>query len=121
MAVRGAPDDEEARRAARTVVLSPLVKCAVHGADPNWGRIVAALGRSGASFSLDRTRVVHRRHRGVRCRPAGAASTSRPSARPSARPRIDIDIELGGGDGHARAWGCDLSAEYVRINAEYTT
>jgi glutamate N-acetyltransferase/amino-acid N-acetyltransferase len=92
----------------------------VHGADPNWGRIVAALGRSGTSFSLDRTRVAIG---GIEVFAAGQPLPVDLDAIRAAftRPRIDIDIELGGGEGHARAWGCDLSAEYVRINAEYTT
>lgn len=118
--VRGAVDDDEARRAARTVVLSPLVKCAVHGADPNWGRIVAALGRSGASFSLDRSRVAIG---GIEVFAGGQPLPVNLDAIRAAftRPRIEIDIELGGGEGRARAWGCDLSADYVRINAEYMT
>jgi glutamate N-acetyltransferase/amino-acid N-acetyltransferase len=120
VAVRGAHDDDDARRAARTVVLSPLVKCAVHGADPNWGRIVAALGRSGASFSLDRSRVAIG---GIEVFAGGQPVPVDLEAIRAAftRPRIEIDIELGGGEGSARAWGCDLSADYVRINAEYTT
>jgi glutamate N-acetyltransferase/amino-acid N-acetyltransferase len=120
VAVRGAVDDDEARRAARTVVLSPLVKCAVHGADPNWGRIVAALGRSGASFSLDRSRVAIG---GIEVFAGGQPLPVNLDAIRAAftRPRIEIDIELGGGEGRARAWGCDLSADYVRINAEYMT
>ncbi len=120
VAVHGAQDDDEARRAARTVVLSPLVKCAVHGADPNWGRIVAALGRSGASFSLDRSRVAIG---GIEVFAGGQPLPVDLDAIRAAftRRRIEIDIELGGGEGSARAWGCDLSADYVRINAEYTT
>jgi glutamate N-acetyltransferase/amino-acid N-acetyltransferase len=118
--VHGAQDDEQARHAARTVVLSPLVKCAVHGADPNWGRIVAALGRSGATFSLDRSRVAIG---GVDVFATGQPLPVDLDAVRAAftRPRIDIDIELGAGHGSARAWGCDLSADYVRINADYTT
>ena len=120
VAVSGAQDDDQARHAARTVVLSPLVKCAVHGADPNWGRIVAALGRSGASFALDRSRV---RIGGIEVFAAGQPVPVDLEAIRAAftRPRIDIDVELGGGEGSARAWGCDLSADYVRINADYTT
>jgi glutamate N-acetyltransferase / amino-acid N-acetyltransferase len=120
VAVHGAEDVDQARRAARTVVLSPLVKCAVHGADPNWGRIVAALGRSGASFALDRSHVVIG---GIEVFAAGQPVPVDLSAIRAAftRPRIDIEIELGAGEGSARAWGCDLSADYVRINADYTT
>ncbi len=118
--VRGAQDDRQARSAARTVVLSPLVKCAVHGADPNWGRIVAALGRSGASFALDRSRVTIG---GIDVFAGGRPLPVDLDAIRAvfSQPRIDIDIDLGGGEGRARAWGCDLSAEYVHINADYTT
>jgi glutamate N-acetyltransferase/amino-acid N-acetyltransferase len=120
VSVTGAADDAEARRAARTVVLSPLVKSAVHGADPNWGRIVAALGRSGASFSLDRCRVAIG---DVTVFAAGQPVAIDLDAIRSAFsvPRIDIEVDLGGGEGRGRAWGCDLSPEYVHINADYTT
>jgi glutamate N-acetyltransferase/amino-acid N-acetyltransferase len=118
--VRGAEDEVQARTAARTVVLSPLVKCAVHGADPNWGRIVAALGRSGAHFALDRCRVAIG---GI-----DVFATGQPVAVELAsiravfsRPRIDIEVQLGSGPGTGRAWGCDLSPDYVHINADYTT
>jgi glutamate N-acetyltransferase/amino-acid N-acetyltransferase len=118
--VSGAGDDAQARAAARTVVLSPLVKSAVHGADPNWGRIVAALGRSGASFSLDRC---HLTIGAVEVFAAGQPVAVEIDAIRAAfsRPRIDIGVELGAGEGHGRAWGCDLSPEYVHINADYTT
>ena len=120
VSVTGAADDGQARRAARTVVLSPLVKSAVHGADPNWGRIVAALGRSGASFSLDRCRVAIG---DVTVFAAGQPVAIHLDAIRSAFavPRIDIAVDLGGGEGRGRAWGCDLSPEYVHINADYTT
>src|ERR1035437_204934 len=118
--VTGAVDDAQAHAASRTVVLSPLVKSAVHGSDPNWGRIVAALGRSGATFTLDRCCVFI----------GGIAVFS--SGQPVAvdldviravfsRTCIDIDVHLGAGDGCGRAWGCDLSPDYVHINADYTT
>lgn len=118
--VQGAEDDTQARVAARTVVLSPLVKCAVHGADPNWGRIVAALGRSGAHFALDRCRVA------IGGIDVFAAGQPLPVDLDSIRAvfsgsRIDIEVELGGGQGAGRAWGCDLSPDYVHINADYTT
>ncbi|HWF58308.1 MAG TPA: bifunctional glutamate N-acetyltransferase/amino-acid acetyltransferase ArgJ [Candidatus Dormibacteraeota bacterium] len=118
--VRGAEDDAQARMAARTVVLSPLVKCAIHGADPNWGRIVAALGRSGAHFALDRCRVAIG---GIAVFAAGQpVAVDLDSIRAVfSSSRIDIDVELGGGQGGGRAWGCDLSPDYVHINADYTT
>jgi glutamate N-acetyltransferase/amino-acid N-acetyltransferase len=118
--VAGGRDDAEARLAARTVAVSPLVKTAVHGADPNWGRVVMALGRSGARFSLDRVRVTIA---GTTVFEHGAPIDADLSAVAAAlqQPRSEIDIDLGAGDGRGHAWGCDLTAGYVRINAEYTT
>lgn len=118
--VTGAADDAQARAAARTVVFSPLVKTAVHGADPNWGRVLAALGRSGASFSLDRCQVSIG---GVAVFTGGqpvATDLELVRAAFSGR-RIAIALELNAGQGAGRAWGCDLSAAYVSINADYTT
>ena len=120
VSVSGGRDDAEARLAARTVAVSPLVKTAVHGADPNWGRIVMALGRSGAHFSLDRVRVTFA---GTTVFEHGAPLDTDlgPVVAALQQPRSEIDIDLGAGDGRGHAWGCDLTAGYVRINAEYTT
>ncbi|MBV8528162.1 MAG: bifunctional ornithine acetyltransferase/N-acetylglutamate synthase, partial [Candidatus Dormibacteraeota bacterium] len=118
--VAGAVDSAQARRAALVVAESPLVKSAVHGGDPNWGRVVAALGRSGASFTLDRCRVdiggftVFERGAPADVDLDDIAATLR------AR-RVDIDVDLGAGDGVGHAWGCELTPEYVHINADYTT
>ncbi len=120
VAVNGAVDADQARVAARVIAQSPLVKTAIHGGDPNWGRIVAALGRSGATFTLDRCRVAIG---GLVVFDRGApepVDTERVRVALS-HPRLDIDIDLGAGDGTGHAWGCDLSAGYVRINADYTT
>jgi glutamate N-acetyltransferase/amino-acid N-acetyltransferase len=120
VAVQGAESREHARLAARTVAGSPLVKTAIHGSDPNWGRIVAALGRSGARFALDR---LHVSIGGVPVFEGGSpvvANTDRIRA-VFARRRIEIEVQLGAGDFEGHAWGCDLSADYVRINADYTT
>jgi glutamate N-acetyltransferase/amino-acid N-acetyltransferase len=118
--VRGATGVEQARLAARTVAGSPLVKTAIHGCDPNWGRIVAAVGRSGAEFVLDRCRVAIG---GVAVFEAGAPVDADLDAirRIFAAPRVDLDIDLGAGEAVGHAWGCDLSDGYVRINADYTT
>lgn len=120
VAVSGASDSAEARIAARTVAQSPLVKTAIHGGDPNWGRIIAALGRSGASFTLDRCSVAIG---GLPVFDRGAPVPSDPEGVRSAllQPRVDIAVHLGAGDGEGHAWGCDLSDGYVRINADYTT
>ncbi|HSR26374.1 MAG TPA: bifunctional glutamate N-acetyltransferase/amino-acid acetyltransferase ArgJ [Candidatus Eisenbacteria bacterium] len=118
--VGGAPDDHQARLAARAVASSSLVKTAVHGADPNWGRIVCALGYSGSEVAIDRLTVSVA---GVTVFTAGAGVEVDLEAirRAFEQPEIEIVAQLGLGDGSAEAWGCDLSADYVRINADYTT
>jgi glutamate N-acetyltransferase/amino-acid N-acetyltransferase len=102
------------------VTTSNLVKTAIHGADPNWGRILAAAGRSGAR--------VDQRRASVRIGDVDVFSKGRPCTWDAAkvraifeRPRILVHVDLGVGDGSAVAWGCDLSEEYVHINADYTT
>jgi len=118
--VEGALSDAEARAAARTVASSSLVKTAVHGGDPNWGRIVCALGYSGSELALDRLHLtvggltVFERGSGVEVDLAAVR-------RAFEQPEIEIVATLGLADGRAEAWGCDLSEEYVRINADYTT
>jgi glutamate N-acetyltransferase / amino-acid N-acetyltransferase len=118
--VTGAPDDGQAGLAARSVASSNLVKAAVHGGDPNWGRIVCALGYSGSELAIDRLRVDIA---GLTVFATGAGiDVDLDSVRRAfEQPEIEIRAELGLGNGAAEAWGCDLSAEYVRINADYTT
>jgi glutamate N-acetyltransferase/amino-acid N-acetyltransferase len=118
--VQDAASDSDARLAARAVASSSLVKTAVHGGDPNWGRIVCALGYSGAELALDRLHlsvgglVVFERGSGVDVDLAAVR-------RAFEQPEIEIVATLGLAEGSAEAWGCDLSEEYVRINADYTT
>ena len=118
--VQGAETDDEARTAARAVASSSLVKTAVHGGDPNWGRIVCALGYSGAELALDKLHlsigglVVFERGAGVDVDLAAVRRAFEQS-------EIEIVATLGLAGGQAEAWGCDLSEEYVRINADYTT
>ena len=118
--VLDAMSDAEARTAARAVASSSLVKTAVHGGDPNWGRIVCALGYSGAELALDR---LHLMVGGLVVfeRGAGVDVDLQAVRRAFEQPEIEIVATLGLGEGSAEAWGCDLSEEYVRINAEYTT
>ena len=118
--VKGAPDDAQARLAARAVAASSLVKTAVHGGDPNWGRIVCALGYSGSELAVDRLTV---KVAGLTVFTAGAGQEVDLEAVRNAfeQPEIEIFADLGLGEGQAEAWGCDLSTEYVHINAEYTT
>ncbi len=118
--VTGAPDAAQARLAARAVAGSNLVKAAVHGGDPNWGRIVCALGYSGAELTLDRLTVAVA---GLTVFALGTGQDPDLEAvrRAFEQPEIVIEADLGSGEGAAEAWGCDLSEEYVHINAEYTT
>jgi glutamate N-acetyltransferase/amino-acid N-acetyltransferase len=121
VSVRDARDEDDARLVARTIANSPLVKTAVHGADPNWGRIVAAAGRSGGRFDIART-TVH--VGGVLLFEHGLPhdDAAPEAARHLQGTDIDITVNLGtGGSGVATIWTCDLSAEYVRINGEYRT
>jgi glutamate N-acetyltransferase/amino-acid N-acetyltransferase len=117
--VHDARSRDEARQVARTIANSPLVKTAVHGADPNWGRIVAAAGRSGVLFDIDRATVhvggVLLFENGL---PHDEAAPQAGEHLKNSDVRIDVSLGTGGGAG-ATIWTCDLSAEYVRINGEY--
>jgi glutamate N-acetyltransferase/amino-acid N-acetyltransferase len=119
--VRGARNGAEAERAARRIANSMLVKTAIFGGDPNWGRILQAVGAGRVRLRLERSRVtlggVTVFRNGVS---AGPAARRRAAAR-LARPEVEVGVALGAGRGEARVWTCDLSYEYVRINAEYTT
>jgi glutamate N-acetyltransferase/amino-acid N-acetyltransferase len=119
--VRGARSDQEARQAARAIANSPLVKTAIHGGDPNWGRLIAVAGRCGSAFSLDGAAV---RIGPVELFNGGTPYDERAAAAAEYLQGRDVEIELdlgAGGPGRSRMWTCDLSAEYVRINAEYRT
>ncbi len=119
--VRDAQSEGDARRIARTIANSPLVKTAVHGADPNWGRIVASAGRAGVNFDIDRTTV---RVGGVLLFESGLPhdEASPRAAEHLQGTEIQIDLNVGTGGGCAATiWTCDLSADYVRINGEYRT
>jgi glutamate N-acetyltransferase/amino-acid N-acetyltransferase len=121
ISVTGAVSDSDAWMAARAIANSPLVKTAVHGGDPNWGRLVAAAGRSGARFVLDHARVqigtlvLFENGRPYDERAPDAAEYLKGSS-------LEITVDVGAGGGHsATVWTCDLTAEYVKINAEYRT
>ncbi len=119
--VTGGQSDADAKLAARAIANSLLVKTAIHGGDPNWGRLVAVAGRSGSQFRLDRAEV---RIGEIDLFSGGAPHDERSpdAAKYLAGRDIDVTVDLGtGGSGQARMWTCDLSAEYVRINAEYRT
>lgn len=118
--VSGAVNPAEARLAARTIVSSPLVKAAVHGNDPNWGRVVAAAGRSGAQVVESKIDL----HIGDTCLVKGgkvSAFDTDAVLGVLRQKEVSIILNLNLGAATATAWGCDLSAEYVAINSRYTT
>jgi glutamate N-acetyltransferase/amino-acid N-acetyltransferase len=118
--VSGALSDAEAHQAAMTVANSLLVKTALHGGDPNWGRILAALGRSGIEMAEERTDVLFGDLEVVRGG-LGVAGVAAAAAAVLAESEVTVGIRLGIGNGASRVWTCDLSEEYVRINGSYTT
>ena len=118
--VEGAVDELAALQVARTVCGSSLVKTAVHGRDPNWGRIVAAAGRSGVSFDPDAVALWIGSHQLMAA--GQPLAFDRDAASDVLRQEhVLIRLGLGHGSGCGQAWGCDLSDQYVRINADYTT
>jgi glutamate N-acetyltransferase / amino-acid N-acetyltransferase len=127
--VSGASDDESARRIARTISGSSLVKSAVFGRDPNWGRIAAAAGRAGVSFRQEELQIklgnfVLMENGQPLAFDRAAASNYLKAAAAGAYLQDDtvlISVCVGNGSGTGIAWGCDLSYDYVKINAEYTT
>lgn len=118
--VTGAATDEDARKAARAVVGSPLVKAALHGEDPNWGRIFAAVGYSGAQVDPLRAALwigsVQIARDGI------ATGVPKADARAQMNgDEVTFHVDLGLGSGTARAWGCDLTEGYVVENSAYST
>lgn len=118
--VLGAASDDDAVRAARAVAESPLVKSALFGSDPNWGRLWMAVGKSGARADASRL--------SIRIGDVSVLETGTPkpegkrlAAGPMGEPEVRITIDLGLGDGRAHFWFSDLTYEYVKINAEYHT
>jgi glutamate N-acetyltransferase/amino-acid N-acetyltransferase len=119
--VAGARNDAEAERAARRIANSLLVKTALFGGDPNWGRILQTVGAGQVRLDLPRAEV---RLCGVPVFRHGASTGVAARAHAGRRmqaPEIEIAVRLGGGRGRCRIWTCDLSYDYVRINADYTT
>jgi len=117
----GATTPADAKRAAQVIANSLLVKTAIHGADPNWGRLVAAAGRAGVAFDIERAEV---RVGSIVLFSDGVPYDDRApeAAAYLAGSEIEIEVNLGsGGTGAATVWTCDLSAEYVKINGEYRT
>ena len=118
--VDGAANDEDARKAARSVASSLLVKAMVHGRDPNWGRVMMAIGKSGAEFEESKVDLfiadIQMVHEGVAIPYLKDAVISAMGA-----DEVRLSVDLNGGDASATAWGCDLTEEYVTFNSAYST
>ncbi len=118
--VTGAASLEDARRMAKTIALSSLVKTAVAGCDPNWGRILVAAGRSGAAIDPAKaTLAIQNQILYERGRIVPFVEAEMRSKLEAEEVSISVDLALGAAS--ARAWGCDLTTDYVHINADYTT
>jgi glutamate N-acetyltransferase/amino-acid N-acetyltransferase len=119
--VKGAQDEAEATLVGRTIATSPLVKTAVAGRDPNWGRILAAAGRCGVPFEADKARVW------VGSNELYRDGVPHPEREGAARQHlldcqeVVLGVHLGRGSGEAEVWTCDLTKDYVQINADYRT
>jgi glutamate N-acetyltransferase/amino-acid N-acetyltransferase len=119
--VDGAADGVQAKRVAKAIVNSPLVKTAVHGADPNWGRVAMAVGKSTTADEVDQTRVTIR-FGTQEVYPAAVDTAGLDALAAYMRgDTVRIHVSLHVGDADATVWGCDLTDGYVRINADYTT
>jgi glutamate N-acetyltransferase/amino-acid N-acetyltransferase len=127
--VTGAPNDQAARQIAKTIVGSSLVKSAIFGRDPNWGRIAGAAGRAGVPFEQENLQIqlgnfLMMDNGQPLAFDRAAASAYLKQAAMGAYLQEDtvlISVSVGNGAGSGKAWGCDLSYDYVKINAEYTT
>ena len=118
--VTGAASEADAERVARTIADSPLVKTALFGCDPNWGRILAAAGRSGIPFDPREATVM------IGDQSVSEAGAAAPFDRDDAHdyltePEVAVAVNIGAGPCHASIWTCDFSYDYVKINAEYHT
>ena len=118
--VNGAVSDEEARTIGMTVANSALVKTAIYGKDPNWGRIICAVGYADAASDPDRIDLFLAGHQLTK------GGQGLPLDEPMMRRELEAEdipvrIELNMGEGSSKIWTCDMSHEYVTINAEYTT
>jgi len=122
--VSGAKDVDSAKKAAKAVICSSLVKTAMFGADANWGRVLCAIGYSGADVDVGKVNVSFRSPKGtvLLCKNGAGVPFSEEKAKEILLEKeIEILLEFDDGDASATAWGCDLTYEYVRINGDYRT
>ena len=123
-AVSGACDENNAKIIAKSVICSSLVKAAMFGSDANWGRVLCAIGYSGANVDVNRVKVSFKSNKGeiVVCENGAGVDFSEEIAKEILlENEIVINVELGDGDAKATAWGCDLTYDYVKINGDYRT
>ncbi|MBN1167569.1 MAG: bifunctional glutamate N-acetyltransferase/amino-acid acetyltransferase ArgJ [Methanospirillaceae archaeon] len=121
--VTNAGTETDAREVAKTIVGSPLVKSAIYGQDPNWGRIIAAAGRAGVSFDPDAIScwIGAGQDRAPVCIAGTMTEDLRAAKQALDAKQVVIELDLQEGEEKATAWGCDLTEEYVVINGKYTT
>lgn len=122
--VKNAPDEKTAKTVAKSVICSSLTKAAIFGADANWGRVLCAIGYSGAEIDVDKVDVSFASKAGVVdvCKNgAGIAFSEEKAKEVLLQDEIDILIGLNDGEACAKAWGCDLTYDYVKINGDYRT
>lgn len=118
--IKGSSDLAWARRAARSITVSPLIKSAVHGEDPNWGRILARLGAEGIT-AKDLARMTLHLEGNLLFAEGAPVPFEKDLVKATLKKhKIHIEIDLKGGDQEAVAWGCDLTKKYVEINTEYS-
>lgn len=123
-AVSGAKDTATAKTVAKSVICSSLLKAAMFGADANWGRVLCAIGYSGADVDVNKIGVSFKSPKGVIevCRDGSGVDFSEEKAKEILLEKeIEILVSLGSGDATATAWGCDLTYDYVKINGDYRT
>ena len=122
--VSGAKDRACAKTVAKSVICSSLLKAAMFGADANWGRVLCAIGYSGAEVDVNKIDVSFKSAKGIVdvCKSGAGIDFSEEKAKEIlSEKEIEILVELNGGDAKATAWGCDLTYDYVKINGDYRT
>ena len=122
--VTGAKDEDTAKTVAKAVICSSLTKAAMFGADANWGRVLCAIGYSGADVDVNKTAVSFKSAKGeiaVCENGAGIPFSEEKAKEILLEDEIEILVDFGSGDGAATAWGCDLTYDYVKINGDYRT
>jgi len=122
--VTGAADPAVAKTVAKSVICSSLLKSAMFGADANWGRVLCAIGYSGAQLDVNKVDVAFRSEAGTIevCKNGAGVEFSEETAKEILlKKEIEILVELNSGNAEATAWGCDLTYDYVRINGDYRT